>query len=265
MTSADTYSPLDTKRADSVVSMLGLLDEDAKAIKDVLPPFRRQLEQLNSEGRAIAQAQGHDHDAKRAELAAKHELRESLLRTTISTVNSRLSPLGAERLRSYVQFEKRRMKLFPLPDMSRTTRIGRLLSLRTVSAQMSPSGATYTSNSLIDDPYTPWVSSAAITDASSSCYCHSSSAQSTVYLNGRSGVANGGGGELAYVPSYLPLIASDYLSTSQVEGTSTHTSYCPIAGATFIDTQTAQFSRWNLFRRTTGAPAERAVRTKQAL
>jgi len=129
------------------------------------------------------------------------------------------------------------MKLFPIPNMSPVADgKWRLFSIPTVQAQMSPMGSSYAYFFGGNDEAFYGTS---ITDGTSSCYCHQSTADGYISTpnNGDAAEGHGYGAELVEGDARYDI--SDDSVMNGLEGqdmyfTSRHNSYCPVSNNSFL-------------------------------
>jgi len=171
---------------------------------------------------------------------ALHARRAAALFNAIAASNATLSQDGRVKLAVYVQGEKKHIKLFPLPDMNAHGHAHlfwqRLFGPTTVYAQsMSPYGSTYSNQSIPDDD-SGTINGSSTTDASSSCFCHQSSASTSLVLPSGTSTNAGGGGlssEIDTARDQLVLGPNDFVD-GNIVASGVHNSYCPIIGQMFL-------------------------------
>lgn len=153
----------------------------------------------------------------------------------MSDLSAKMTALGEAKLSAYVQGEKRRMKLFPLPDMSahNATLWDRLLGTRTAYAGgMKPYGSGYTTYSFSNGT----LYATGVTDTSASCQCHQSQVSVAITApGGYGGTSSPYGAAYEQADGWYVLNAGDFTDGS-IEVFSTYYSYCPVGQVVFLNT-----------------------------
>ena len=229
-------SDLEKKRANAVVNSLHLSDQDRLMFADLAVQYREGLEALQDAQRSLPV--DNKYEQTQADI---YDLKQQLLSNRIGVIKQQLTPTGAAQVSAYANQAKRHMKLFALPDMTHgaTGIIGmfrRFFSLRTVHAQMNPSGTAYSNVS--GDSSSASILGYAITDATSSCGCHQTRATADLYYNGLHDSSYVTGAEYSDALAGLTLDESQFANSGiNVDGT--HWAYCPICGCEFVNTTTS--------------------------
>lgn len=228
------------QRAQAVVSSFGLTSIDRTNFVEVVQGYRAALDQLDKE---TEQAQAGSPDDQNL-FQDIYDRRQAALHMAIRDVEARLSVLGTEKFSVHKQHAKRSIQLYAIPSMEShvaSNLLQHLLAIfsPTVHAQgMSPSGTVYT-NLSIDPSGNGKVYSTAITDATSSCACHQSTASTYVtYGNIGGNPVSASGRERVEADGWTGIDDDQFADGAVLAGHSTHTSYCPKAGITFIQRNT---------------------------
>ena len=96
--------------------------------------------------------------------------------------------------------------------------------------------------------YTGYIYSAGVTDATSSCGCHQTSANTSIAYHGRTDSASTGlGRERSEADASLLIDDTNFIDGGLLSGSSTHYAYCPYILAAFINNTSSSDSATGVF------------------
>lgn len=190
---AKTPTLIPTDRASHMILLAAATQDSSSVARERAQAFTHNVHQRSSDSQALAAVATEYRSLITATAskvfdseAAYQGKRNEFLNSALLKLKTETSAEGQQEFALFVQAEKRRMKLFPLPSMN-THRAGIWKSIfsqlfPTVYAQMSPQGSTYTTESIYDRT----LIASAITDASSFCHCHQSNSSARIIAPGGS-------------------------------------------------------------------------------